>query len=93
MRGCPDSEIASVCQAEKCVVVTLDLDFADVRRYPPQDYAGLIVLRLRDESRNHVLNVLREVLNLLDTESPVGKLWIVEERRVRIHGQTPEATS
>lgn len=51
MNGSPDSTIASVCQAEGRGIVTLDLDFADMRRYPPQSFAGLIVFRLRDEGR------------------------------------------
>lgn len=90
MRGHRDADIASVCQAEGRGIVTLDLDFADVRLYPPQSYAGLLVLRLRHESRAHVLKVLNRILDLLDTESPVGHLWIVEEERVRIHGHSSE---
>jgi predicted nuclease of predicted toxin-antitoxin system len=93
MRGFPDSEIASVCQAEGRGIVTLDLDFADPRHYPPGAYAGLIVLRLRDESRGHVLKVLGGLLDVLEKESPKGQLWIVEEYRIRIHGQTPEEGS
>jgi predicted nuclease of predicted toxin-antitoxin system len=92
MRGCPDSGLASACRAEGRGIVTLDLDFADVRLYPPKDYAGLIVLRLRDESRSHVLDVLGRLLDVLDVESPVGRLWIVEENRVRIHGRPPGGT-
>lgn len=92
LRGRPDSEIASVCRAEGRGLVTLDLDFADVRHYPPEDFAGLVVLRLRDESRIHVLKVLTGILDLMEHESPIGKLWIVEAHRVRIHGRsTPDA--
>ena len=36
MRGDPDSRIASACLSEGRGLVTLDLDFADVRRYPPE---------------------------------------------------------
>ena len=42
MVGSTDENIAVVCQAEKRAVVTLDLDFADIRAYPPEDYFGLI---------------------------------------------------
>jgi hypothetical protein len=40
-KGCvghSDAEIAQVCQREARVLVTMDLDFADIRAYPPQDY-------------------------------------------------------
>jgi hypothetical protein len=59
-------------QAEGRGIVTLDLDFADVRRYPPRSYAGLMVFRLRDESRGHVLRVLD---GLLDVAEPGIVTW------------------
>lgn len=92
MRGAADSALASVCLAEGRGIVTLDLDFADARRYPPQSHAGLIVFRLRNESRRHVLRVLDCLLDLLETKSPVGRLWIVEEDRIRVRGDLPEGT-
>jgi hypothetical protein len=42
LAGQPDPRIAAVCQAESCALVTLDLDFADIRRFPSQDYHGII---------------------------------------------------
>jgi predicted nuclease of predicted toxin-antitoxin system len=54
MRGDPDSRLGEVCQAEGRAIVSLDLDFANIRDYPPRDYAGLIVLRLADQSRPYV---------------------------------------
>ena len=46
LQGEADSEIASVCQHEQRVILTLDLDFSDIRHYPPTVYHGIIVLRL-----------------------------------------------
>jgi predicted nuclease of predicted toxin-antitoxin system len=36
--GRPDPLLASVCQHEGRALVTLDLDFADIRTYPPSSY-------------------------------------------------------
>jgi predicted nuclease of predicted toxin-antitoxin system len=44
--GHADPDVANVCAAEGRGLVTLDVDFANVRRYPPSDHHGLIVLRL-----------------------------------------------
>jgi predicted nuclease of predicted toxin-antitoxin system len=44
--GRPDPDIAAVCRQEDRAIVSLDLDFADIRAYPPDHYPGLIVLRL-----------------------------------------------
>jgi predicted nuclease of predicted toxin-antitoxin system len=58
LRGRPNQDIATVCRREQRVLVTLDLDFGNIRRYPPEKYPGLIVLRVVDQSRRHVLQVL-----------------------------------
>ena len=68
------------------MVVTLDLDFADIRTYPPSDYAGIIVLRLTLLDKFHVLSVLQRVLPVLEREPLAGKLWIVDESSVRVRG-------
>lgn len=40
LAGRPDGDVASKCQVEQRAIVTLDLDFADIRSYPPEDYAA-----------------------------------------------------
>ena len=82
--GRADTEIAAVCATENRAIVTLDLDFSDIRTYPPASYAGIVVLRVSRQEREHVLSVCREMIRLLDTEELVGTLWIVEDSRVRI---------
>ena len=44
--GATDAEVARVCIAEERALVTQDLDFADIRAYPPGDYPGIVVFRL-----------------------------------------------
>jgi len=84
MAGRPDANLAAVCLQEGRAVVTLDLDFADIRAYPPADYPGIIVLRLARLDKTRVLSVLTRLLPVLDEESLAGKLWIVEEASVRV---------
>ena len=36
LSGADDPSIAKVCQAEQRILITLDLDFADLKHYPPQ---------------------------------------------------------
>lgn len=86
MVGEPDMNVAMVSQREGRAVVTLDLDFADIRAYPPGDYGGIIVLRLARLDKPRVLSVLQRLLPLLEGEPLVGKLWIVEETSVRVRG-------
>jgi len=46
LSGAADPRIAEVCTAEGRVLVSLDLDFADIRTYPPSAGAGIIILVL-----------------------------------------------
>jgi predicted nuclease of predicted toxin-antitoxin system len=82
--GRPDPEIASVCQREGRVLMTLDTDFSDIRTYSPSAYPGLIVLRLAKQGTPEVLHVVRCLLELLREQDCHRELWIVEPQRIRI---------
>jgi predicted nuclease of predicted toxin-antitoxin system len=84
LRGHADFDIANICQQESRAIVTLDLDFADIRDYPPGDYDGIIVMRLNDQSRKSALAVLGRIMPLFVSEPLAGRLWIVDEFQVRI---------
>ena len=82
--GGSDAELAALCLREARALVTLDLDFADIRAYPPAAYRGLVVLRLVRQDKRHVLDVLARLVQALRVEPLDGTLWIVEENRIRI---------
>jgi len=84
--GSPDSDIASVCLRERRALITLDTDFADIRAYPPEQFPGLIVLRLHRQEKTHVLEILDHLMRVLSREPLEQHLWIVEETRIRIRG-------
>ena len=82
--GAADPGVAEVCRAEGRIVVTLDVGFADMRQYPPQDYAGLIVLRMKRQDKPSILRAFGRAMRVFSLEPVDGALWIVEEERVRI---------
>lgn len=84
--GAKDHVLAEVCQSEDRALVTLDTHFADIRTYTPDNYSGLIVLRLARQDKPYVLEIIRRMLKLFSSETLNGKLWIVDEKRVRIRG-------
>ncbi len=45
LMGVADPGIAAVCLVEGRAIVTLDTDFMDIRRFPPEQYSGILVLR------------------------------------------------
>lgn len=69
-----------------CAVATLDLDFANIRSYPPEEYPGLIVLRVGSQAKKNVLAVIASIIPLLEREPLDRHLWIVDEDEVRVRG-------
>jgi predicted nuclease of predicted toxin-antitoxin system len=82
--GQPDPSVSKVCQREHRALVTLDLDFADIRQYPPGDLPGLIVLRLEKQDVPRIMTVVKRIIPLLSKHPLSGHLWIANEKTVRI---------
>ena len=59
LSGATDSHLFEVCQSEGRCLVTLDLDFANVLRFPPANTAGIAVIRL---PRNPSLSTLEQMV-------------------------------
>lgn len=85
LRGRDDHDIADACQIENRVLLSLDLDFSNILMFPPENYPGLIVLRLRLKGRAAVRRVVTRVMDHLNKEPLAGRLWIADEHRIRIH--------
>jgi len=83
LSGADDEAIANGLRAENRILVTLDLDFSNIRAYPPDEYSGIVVLRLKTQDKPTVLNYIRRVLTAIEKRSPVGELWIVQHDRIR----------
>jgi predicted nuclease of predicted toxin-antitoxin system len=82
--GTSDDGLIEVCRTEGRVLVTLDLDFSNVLRFPPERYAGIVVLRVPHPIE---LDTIRERVGVLlkasEQEELSGRLWIVERDRIR----------
>ncbi|MBE9054177.1 DUF5615 family PIN-like protein [Nostocales cyanobacterium LEGE 11386] len=72
-----------VC-AEKRFFITLDLDFSDVRRFPPGTHPGILLLRSRNRSRQAVLEILTRVVNEQSLTALKGCLVVADEIQTRI---------
>jgi hypothetical protein len=84
LSGAADPGVAAVCLVEGRAIVTLDTDFMDIRRFRPDHYAGIIVLRPHRQSVPRIMALTHGLVSLLGKEPLVGKLWIVDDGRVRI---------
>lgn len=81
-----DADIASAARLEKRMLLTTDFDFADVRNYPPDQYAGIIVLTLRpSDTRDSILAIIAALAARTDLLARVpGRLAVVDHHHVRL---------
>lgn len=90
--GAVDEKLFKVCASEGRALITLDHDFGQVTRFPPEQGVGVIVLEAGPRaSVPAILDRLKAFLTVLETRSVAGSLWIVEPGRVRIHLRDLEA--
>ena len=86
LQGASDETLFDVCAGEGRVLVTLDHDFGQVLRFPPERGSGLVILEPGARlTLGSLLDRLRDFLALAEVRSPAGALWIVEPGRVRVH--------
>lgn len=88
LSGADDEAIATRVRSENRILVTLDLDFSNIRAYPPDEYAGIIVLRLKTQDKPTVLSYVRRAVTALQERTPDGELWIVQHDRIRFRQGT-----
>ena len=84
LEGNPDPKVLEACRGESRVLITFDLDFSDIRLYPPASHSGVWVLRPHPQSIDNTLVLLKGALVALETESVHARLWIIEPGQVRI---------
>jgi predicted nuclease of predicted toxin-antitoxin system len=85
LSGQPDEAIYKACVAAERILITLDLDFANPLRFPPQQTAGVIVLRPPRPVLPLIEATLRAALPTLLQRDLRGGLWIVEPGRIRMY--------
>ena len=84
LNGKADGRIAETCRKEHRILITLDMDFSDIRAYPPKNYAGIVLLRPHRQSEPQIIRLLETALPTFQTEPVSGFLWIVEPAGIRI---------
>jgi predicted nuclease of predicted toxin-antitoxin system len=84
--GAADQDIAAYAQAKQLAVLSRDFDFADIRNYPPDQYAGIVVIELPSSATAPtILNLVDSFLQQTQTLNDLpGRLAIVEPGRTRL---------
>ena len=83
LSGSNDKTVVARSRSEERILITLDLDFANIRAYPPGEHCGIIVQRLKRQDKASVLSYVRRLATALANRSPLGELWIIDGNRIR----------
>lgn len=80
----PDPDVLALAQQLDAVLLTVDLDFANILDYPPGNYAGIVVMRYDINEEAALAVSLRQALEDLYRDALRGVLVIIEAQRYRI---------
>jgi predicted nuclease of predicted toxin-antitoxin system len=81
--GAPDSVVIERARSEGRILLTLDKGIADLREYPPERHAGIVLFRPSTSGRGAVLAFVRRHLPAVLTLDLAGRLHIVTEGAIR----------
>lgn len=84
MHRASDPEILEKAKNDKCIVLTCDLDFGEILSASGEAFPSVIILRLEDETPEHVNKRLTQVLPESTEALLKGAIVVVEEGRHRI---------
>ena len=87
--GRPDADVAAAALAEGRMLFTLDLDFADIRRFPPGTHPGIVLFRPGSFGPLEITRFVAEFARTCDLSTFAGCLAVVEPTRVRVRRPDP----
>jgi predicted nuclease of predicted toxin-antitoxin system len=83
--GIDDDNLYTLCIKEERVIVSFDLDFSNIIRYPADKTPGIIVCRIRKKmTLEDIKNLCSKLVLVIKSTELEGKLIIVEGNKIRI---------
>jgi len=86
LSGATDEEVLRFAVDNGRVLVTLDADFANVMRFPPEQTVGVVRLKVHPASEDRIRQAIRRALLFLHNVEMVGRLAVVDDEKIRIRG-------
>jgi predicted nuclease of predicted toxin-antitoxin system len=84
----PDTEVASAAFSEGRILLTLDVEFADLRKYPPGSHPGIILFRPLSMGPLSVNRLVGDFVRSTDLNRLAGCVAVVDPAQVRV--RSPE---
>jgi predicted nuclease of predicted toxin-antitoxin system len=80
----PDTEIAQAANEEQRMLMTLDVEFADLRKYPPGSHPGVILFRPLSLSPISVNSFITDFVRRTDLDKLAACVAVVDPVHVRV---------
>jgi predicted nuclease of predicted toxin-antitoxin system len=84
MTGAVDALLIEAARQEQRVLLTMDKGIADVRAYPPENYAGIVLFRPKSQGRQATLEFVRSHLPSILGSKLSGHLIVISDSGIRI---------
>ena len=84
LTGAPDQDVVTVATAAGRILISLDIGMADIRAYPPGSHAGIVVLRVSDQSAATVTSAINDLAGLAKPASLIGAVAVLQRGLLRI---------
>lgn len=88
LRGSPDEDIFAYAVSRALVLLSGDVDFGNILRFPLGSHPGIVVTRFPNEVSTAQLNeAILQAVQSLSEEDLAGNLAIIEPGRIRLRKQ------
>ena len=84
LSGASDAEVSMAATSLDRMLFTLDNDFLDLKRYPPDSHSGVVVFRPPRQGALAVADFVKAFVRSADLARYYGRTTVVERRRARI---------
>jgi len=76
--------VVAAAAAAGRVLISLDVGLGDIRAYPPGSHAGIVVLRLTDQSAAAVGKAVSDLAALTNADGLAGAVSVLQRGLLRI---------
>ncbi len=80
----PDTAVAATAKDGGRILLTLDIEFGDLRKYPPGTHPGVVLFRPRSFGPATVNRFVEEFVRSTDLRLLIGCVVVVDPTRVRV---------
>lgn len=88
LAGSDDPTVSRVASEVERLVVTLDRGFGDMQRYPPGTHAGILVLRIENQSAPSIRRALSTLVAAVDLDALAGCVAVFRDGSLRVRRPT-----